>query len=147
MAAEILRHRAERDGLDHLRIDSAGTLGIEGAPASSEAVQAMREIGLDLSRHRSRGVVAPDLDTTDVVLAMTHGHLALLETMFPASRGERFLLRAFEHGPSPTAGAPGLPDPIGRPIEFYREQVDLIRRCVDHLVLYLEHRRARPGGP
>jgi protein-tyrosine phosphatase len=32
MAAEYLRHRAAHDGLSHLVVDSAGTLGIHGAP-------------------------------------------------------------------------------------------------------------------
>jgi protein-tyrosine-phosphatase len=32
LAAEYLRHRAVREGLSHVVVDSAGILGIEGAP-------------------------------------------------------------------------------------------------------------------
>jgi protein-tyrosine phosphatase len=138
MAAELLRHVAGREGLTDLLVDSAGTLGIEGAPASPEAVEALREIGLDLSRHRSRGVDTGDLETADLVLAMADGHLSLLRRLSPVARGERFLLRAFEHGASPASGVPAVPDPIGQPIEFYREQLVLLERCVRHVVLYLK---------
>ena len=137
MAAEYCRQAAGETGLADLIVDSAGTLRIEGAPASPEAIQVMAELGVDLTRHRSKGLRAQDLRRTDLVLAMHHDHLDYLARRHPEGKDRRLLLRAFENSPRPDPYPRDLEDPIGQSVAFYREQAELIRRCVDHLVLHL----------
>ena len=49
MAAAYLRHVVSGSpGRRAVEVESSGTLGIEGAPASDEAIVAMEEIGVDL---------------------------------------------------------------------------------------------------
>lgn len=139
MAAEYARHRAAREGLARLAVDSAGLLGIEGARASAEAIQVLREAGLDLLPHRSRGLDEADLRASDLVLAMTDEHLRELTVRFPAHAGRAILLRAFEEGTEPTSDPLPLDDPIGRPLAEYRDCFATIRTCVDHMVLHLRH--------
>ena len=139
LAAEYLRHRAVREGLSHLLVDSAGVLGIEGAPAAPLSIEVASNAGLDLTRHRSRGVTIADMRTVDLVVAMTLAQLDALERRYPASGQRRLLLRAFEDGPNPCGGAPELSDPVAGPIEGYRRAFAIIRTCVDHLVLHLRH--------
>ena len=140
MAAEYFRQQAARAGLSHVVVASAGTLGIEGAPASVEARQAMQEIGVDLDQHRSQGVDEAVLKPTDVVIVMTRRHLAELDEAFPGMPQERWLLRAFEQGPEPVPKAKDLPDPIGKPIEAYRKLLQVITPAMDHLALFLRYR-------
>jgi len=139
MAAEYARCRLASSGLSHILVESAGTLGIEGAHATPEAIEVLLDAGLDLGRHRSRGIATHDLRTADLVLVMTVDHLSELERRFPSGTAKRFLLRAFEEGPAPRDGALDLDDPIGEPIETYREVFAVIRTCVDQLVLHLKH--------
>jgi protein-tyrosine-phosphatase len=139
LAAEYLRHRAVREGLSHLLVDSAGLLGIEGVPAAPFSVEVARDAGLDLTRHRSRGVTTADAITVDLVVAMTLAQLDTLARRYPAGGQRRLLLRAFEDGPTPRGGAPELDDPIAGPLEGYRDAFAIIRTCVDHLVLHLRH--------
>ena len=145
MAAEYLRDRVARSGLSHVVVDSAGTLGIRNCGASPEAVQALREIGLDLSGHRSKGLAETDMRTADLVLVMSREHLETLARAFPHERAPRRLLRAFEGGPDPVPNedALDLEDPIGAPIEAYRERLRTVIRCVDHLVLHLRYGGSR----
>jgi protein-tyrosine phosphatase len=141
MVAEYLRHRAARSGLDHIVVDSAGTLGIVGEPASIEAIEAMSEIGLDLRGHRSKGLAAVHLRAADRIIVMARNHLVALARLAPR-RGERpLLLRAFERGTDPWPDAPDLDDPMGESIEVYRQQLAIMRRSVDHLVLHLKYLR------
>jgi protein-tyrosine phosphatase len=141
MAAEYFRKRAAQSGLSHVVVDSAGTMGLQGAGASPEAIQAMAEIGVDLSKHRSKRLSGTDLRTTDIVVAMTRHHLEHLAHHYPEGSDHRVLLRAFEDDTRPSGDADGLPDPIGEPVEFYRKIVPVIRQCVDHLILHLKHAR------
>ena len=139
MAAEYLRHRAVREGLSHLVVDSAGILGIEGVPAAPLSVDVARDAGLDLTRHRSRGITITDTRTADLVVVMTLAQLETLARRYPDGEQRRRLLRAFEDGPTPRGGAPGLDDPINGPIEGYNDAFAIIRKCVDHLVMHLRH--------
>jgi protein-tyrosine-phosphatase len=140
MAAAYFRRIAADKGLSHVLVDSAGTLGIEGSPASREAIEALREVGVDLSDHRSRGVRAEDLRTADLVVAMTRDHLEFLAARHPHGDGERVLIRFFENGPDPDPDAPDLVDPMGQPLAFYRAQLPVLMRCLDHLALNVKHR-------
>jgi protein-tyrosine phosphatase len=139
MAAEYFRHRAARSRLSHVVVDSGGVLGIEGSPASDGAIAVLKEDGLDLSNHRSKGLDRADLRTSDVVVAMSLDHLDALERLQPNGSQERYLIRAFEDGPVPLSGAPELEDPLGTDLETYRVRYRCIKTCMDHLVLYLRH--------
>jgi protein-tyrosine-phosphatase len=139
LAAEYLRHRSVREGLSHLVVDSAGLLGIVGAPAAPLSMVVGQEAGLDLTRHRSRGIAASDLTTADLVVAMTSPQIEALARRFPEGNGRRVLLRAFESGPEPRGDALELDDPVAGPVEEYRSAFTVIRTCVDHMVLHLKH--------
>ncbi len=139
MAAELLRDRAARGRLSHLVVDSAGTLGINGHPASAEAIAALDEIGLDLRGHRCRGLRESDLRTADLIVGMSHDHLVYLAEAYPEFEIDPLLIRAFEDGPEPDPNARDLDDPIGESLPVYREQRTILRRCVDHLALRLRH--------
>jgi protein-tyrosine-phosphatase len=141
MAEGYMRHRVETLGLEDLEVDSAGTLGIRKASASDEAIEAMAELGVDISGHRSKGVKAKVLDGVDFTVEMSHDHLEFLASRFPQGEDERLLLRAFENGPRPNANPHDLADPICHPIDFYREQLQLITRCVDHLIDHVQRRK------
>jgi low molecular weight protein-tyrosine phosphatase len=141
LAAEYLRDRAARGRLAHLVVASAGLLGIEGRPAHPLAVAVAREAGLDLTAHRSRGLLPSDVRSADLIVAMSLGQIEALERRYPGEHPPRRLLRAFESGPEPAAGAPNLDDPVLGPIEAFRAAFDVIRPCVDHLVLGLKHAR------
>ena len=140
MVVEYLRHRAAESNLDHLLVDSAGTLGIEDQPAAPEAIETLRDIGLDLSAHRSKGIAETAVLSSDAVIGMSRLHLESLAARFPRGPADRWLLRAFQSGPRPDSRARDLRDPIGKPVEAYRECFHIIRPCVDHLVQYLEGR-------
>lgn len=137
MAAAYLSHRAARSGLGHVVVDSAGTLGIEGAPAAPCSIEVARDAGLDLTRHRSRGVTPENVHTADLVVAMTNTQLETLARRFPAGNQRRLILRAFEDGPTPRADAPELIDPVSGPLDGYRDAFAIMRTCVDHLILHL----------
>ena len=141
MAAAYFRHRAGDRGLSHVVVDSAGTLDIEGAPASAESVEVLREIGVDLSGHRSKALTEAQLWTSDLVIGMTRDHLETIAVRDTAGSARRYLLRAFERGAVADPNAADLEDPIGRSLEFYREQRELLLTCLDHLAIHLRHLR------
>lgn len=141
MAAAYLRHQGVPGGLARLVVESAGTLGIEGAPASAEAIAVAASYGVDLTGHRSRGLTHAALRSADLVVAAALEHLELIDRRFPGEAVRQVLIRAFERNATPASRAPDLDDPIGQDRKTYEVCFATIRRCVDHLVLHLKHQQ------
>ena len=89
----------------------------------------------NLLRHK----VYSAINILGLVVGMACEHRAYLNEVHPGFSGESWLLRSFEAEATPRSAVPDLADPIGCDVETYRRQFTLIRRCVDHLVTYLQH--------
>ena len=102
---------------------SAGISAMDGDYASQSSIEACKEVGLDISDHRSSGLTRTSLQEAAAVFCMTESHRALLNMYFELPQGYPvFLMREFVEG-----GAKELPDPFGQDLEVYRE-------CRDHMV-------------
>lgn len=93
---------------------SAGLSAVDGAAASANAVQAMRERGLDLSHHQARTVREAMLREADLIVCMTEGHARMLAARFPAYLDKIAVM--------PRA----IPDPYGLSLAEYRRCADAI---------------------
>jgi len=139
MAQAWFESRLAEAAIHHVKTDSAGLLGIVGSEAAPEAVAVLQEFGVDLSTHRSRALDAERLARADLTLVMSLKQLAQFRRRWPGHLGPVHLLRAFEAGAEPAEGPPDLDDPVGRPIEVFRTTFDVIRPCVEHLLILLRH--------
>ena len=110
---------------DRVKVDSAGTLGIEGQPAPDAliALFAKREIGL--FQHRSKGVTDDLVDAADLVLGMAPEHLKYLVNQFPGIEKKLDLLGHYGR-PEPYAGKHIIQDPYGGSVQEYKEAVERI---------------------
>jgi arsenate reductase (thioredoxin) len=79
-----------------------------------EVIEVMRELGVDLSDRRPRGIEQDDVEWADVVVTMGCGDAC------PVLPGKRYLDW-------------NLPDPIGRPVEEVRALRDDIQHRVEAL--------------
>ena len=137
MAEALFRHLAcqhwgcSEDDLRKHNVDvlSAGVAAADSAPASREAIQVLKQEGIDLSQHLSQQVSEEMLTMSDLVLAMTPGHLSMLHDARPDLASRMRLLR--EDGC-------GVSDPIGGTIEDYQqcasEIADCLRPIFDELI-------------
>jgi L-threonylcarbamoyladenylate synthase len=95
-------------GLD---VFSAGVGAWENLPASPEAVQVMREHGLDLTEHLSRRVERGMIEQSTLVLALTSRHRDLLLNECPALGSRIHLL---------DRDGRDVHDPFGGTVDDYR---------------------------
>jgi len=93
MAAALLRARLSRDEARRdWQVESAGTWGVEGRPASAYAIEEMARRGLDLSAHRAHPVTPELVAGADLVLVMEKAHAEALRAAFPDHAGKVHLL-------------------------------------------------------
>lgn len=112
MAAAIMNDIAIKNDLDIL-IESAGIFAYIGQKASSEAIQAMKEMNIDLSSHRSKPLTDELINKADIILTMTKAHKQLIEQMAP---DKVFTLSEYADGTQRD-----IIDPFGGDIEEYRQ--------------------------
>jgi protein-tyrosine-phosphatase len=93
MAMALLQDRLNKDeACQDWVVESAGTWGSEGHPASAHAVAEMAERGIDLSHHLARPVTRQIVAEADLVLVMTQNHAEAIKTAFPDQAHKVYLL-------------------------------------------------------
>jgi len=86
-----------------LEFASAGTIALNGNPASAPGIAVAAELGVDLSDHRATHLTADVLASTDLVYAMEEEHVASVLALDPGARVE-LLSRDGEPMPDPYGG-------------------------------------------
>ena len=100
---------------DHgVLVMSAGIAAMMGGRASSEAVQILADMGLDLSGHETQPLTEPLVRHADVIYTMTRAHREAIVAQWPSAAERTGLLK--------TDGS-DICDPIGAPVERYRHCV------------------------
>ncbi len=125
MVAELFRKEIEGTELGKkFRVASCGIAAIDGEPASINAQRAVKELGGDLSEHRSRRISQAILDETRVLVGLTQTHLDDVATFFTRIPPITFVI--------------ATPDPFGANIEGYRKARDVAVESFPQLIEFLK---------
>jgi glycine hydroxymethyltransferase len=143
--AEGLFRRA-LDGRVEFDIFSAGLGAVDGQPPTQHSVQAMRELGIDISGQRSRMLTADLVRQADYIFGMTHSHVDAIALLYPAAAEKAFLLREFDE--SAESYEKDIADPIGSPYEIYVHCRDQIEQGIASLLKFMEQNKilSAPSG-
>jgi len=142
MAEALLRDLLRREGLEGIEVWSAGLHALVGeeAPATSQRLLSQR--GIDLSGHRGRQIDRGLIDQADLILVMDRYQLAILESLFPESKGRVLPLRQFA-----SDGGGEIQDPFGGDEEEYRLCLCRIEECMPGLLKRIRsHSSSKEGG-
>lgn len=102
--------------------ESAGVNAVAGSPATPTAVEALREIGVDMAGHRARQLGGGLAEMMDVIYVMTADHRAGVLEIAPGMRDRVVMLR-----PDGT----DIEDPFGCDIDVYRQARDEIAAAIE----------------
>ncbi|MCX7836676.1 MAG: low molecular weight protein arginine phosphatase [candidate division WOR-3 bacterium] len=95
-------------------IYSAGTSALRNSPPSSYAEKALKEIGIDISNHRSQQINEKMVWQADLILCAERNHIYYLETFYPEFKDKIFLIKGY-----PNKDGEDLLDPIGLDYDVY----------------------------
>ena len=105
--------RSPMDEIDRhgVVVASAGLAAWGGGPASTNAVEAMQEMGGNLGRHESQPLTESLVAQADVILTMTASHRAAILAQFPEAGGRLMMLSPDRRD---------VIDPVGGSLDTYR---------------------------
>lgn len=133
MAEAYMRHRFGEEKMD-IHVRSAGTLGVEGMPPSPEALKILAIADVDTDDLMSKALKEEDVKWADLVLVMEPIHKNAVLEMVPGMENKVAYLGQF----NPEGGDIVIPDPIGRPLAFYRASFRIIKHSVEGLIEWLK---------
>ncbi len=139
MAEEIAEDIGDRSSMN-FKFKSAGTFACEGDPATDEAIEVMREIDLDIEKHKSSQFDKELAQWADIIFAMEAKHIEEMEAMAPEEEHKMHTLLGFAAGIEGYPGEEGFDiiDPYKDPIEDYRETRDQLREAIEIVIKKLE---------
>ncbi len=120
MAKAIFNRYATENGICAVA-DSAGIATVSGLPATQNAVDAVKELGLDISSHLSQPVSKDLLDSAELVVCMSKSHQQALK----------------DYGYDSVVLGDGINDPYGLSLDGYRLCRDEIERAMSSVVKLL----------
>jgi RpiB/LacA/LacB family sugar-phosphate isomerase len=144
MAEGLFRHMTAGSAYKCL---SAGVGAMDGMPASAHSVRAMRELGIDISRHRSQSLTAELVNRSDYIFGLTHGHVEAVMLLFPQAAEKTFVLREFDE--TLDFFEKDICDPIGGGLDVYQACRDEIEQGIVSVMNFLKHSpdyAGQPGG-
>jgi len=138
-AEAVLRALAAREAPElALEVDSAGTAGYHvGEAPDPRTRQAAARRGYDLTGLRARIVAPEDFERFDLILAMDHENLRVLQRRAPPTAHERLRL-LLEFGPQ--GGPEDVPDPYYGGPNGFEEVLDLVEAATRGLLTHLRQR-------
>jgi RpiB/LacA/LacB family sugar-phosphate isomerase len=140
MAEGLFRHAVK--GRGEFRVISAGLGAIDGEPPTHHSAQAMKEIGLDISKQRSNALTAEMVRSADLILGMTHSHVDTVLLLYPSAAEKTFLLREFDDTLEPYEK--DISDPIGSSYYVYVDCRDQIEQGIVTLLKFMEQHNLLP---
>jgi glycine hydroxymethyltransferase len=143
MAEGLFRHAVK--GRGEFRVRSAGLGAADDQPPTHHSVQAMREIGIDISPQRSRALTAEMVAEADYIFCMTHGHADTVALLYPPAAEKVFLLREFDESLEPFEK--DISDPIGCPYDIYVECRNQIELGIATILKFMEQQNLLSKSP
>jgi RpiB/LacA/LacB family sugar-phosphate isomerase len=143
MAEGLFRHAVA--GRGDFRVLSAGLGAVNGQPPTPHSTTAMREIGLDISRQRSRMLTGDLIRQADFIFGMTHNHVDSIVLLYPTAAEKTFLVREFDETLEPYEK--DISDPIGSPYQVYVGCRDQIEQGIATIVKFMEQHNVLQPSP
>lgn len=135
MAEVILKEKLRNSGNTNISISSAGLMDMKGGRARDEAIEIIRNLGVDISHHRSRHLTDDMIKEADIVIVMEASHRDKILGKYPESSNKVFLLSRFGNEKGIERD---IADPYGAPVFYYRTAFREISFYINGLLNFLK---------
>ena len=132
MAEAYLKTRAEEEDLS-IEVRSAGTMTTNGMAPADNTVKMLKEGKIDPEGYKSTKLDGDIINWADIILVMESIHRDKVLFLDPAAVDKVFYLSEFDD----KAENLMIPDPIGRPLAFYRVSFNIIKQAIEGMMEWL----------
>jgi len=117
----------DRPGIEVL---TAGIGAFPGMAPTSQTVELLKEEGVDMFEYRAQVLSDEMVKKSDLILVMEKRHELNILERTPGARNRLYLLKEFANI---TDASLDIADPIGKPMEFYKDVFGIIKDAVERV--------------
>ncbi|CAK7049092.1 protein tyrosine phosphatase [Tissierella sp. P1] len=128
MAEGILKSIAKEKKLS-LEVKSAGISVFDGDNASRNSIEAMKKIGIDISKHKARQLHRDLVDEADLILTMSRPHKEIIISNFPSAKDKIFALLEYVYKIDKD-----IADPYGGNLLLYEHTREEIYKAIKKII-------------
>ena len=129
MAHKMLEKKAKEEN-KNIEVYSSGIYAQNGDIPTYEAIQVMKEYGIDLSNHRATNIRNSNIENMDVILCATTAHKNNVIAMYPKLREKVYTIKEYAGYPKNDID---IKDPWGYGIEVYKKCAKELERCINKI--------------
>jgi protein-tyrosine phosphatase len=141
MAQGYMKKAMEERGITHVEVKTAGVMTIPGLIPTAEAVQVLKNAGIDITGHRSSPLTHELIRKADLILGMTPFHVQTALRMSEEARGKTCLLKEFAESDVKNYQ---ISDPMGMTLEVYKRVYREMKLAIDKMLETKEIFREEP---
>lgn len=127
MAEAILKDRIDKNNLD-IEVYSCGIFAMNGDGAPFNAIEVMKNRGIDLREHRATNIRDSKIKEMDLILCATDSHKINVINLYPELEDKIYTICEY-------ADIDGdIEDPWGYDVEIYEKCAEELEECIDIIV-------------
>lgn len=130
MADGLMRKLVKIKNKD-VEVYSCGIFAEDGDMPTYNAVEAIKEYGVDLKPHRATNIRNSKIKEMDIILCATVSHKNNVQAMYPELKDKIFTIKEYAGFDKNNLD---IPDPWGYDIETYRFCASTISNCLEKII-------------
>lgn len=138
MAHWLLKKKIEEAQIKNIEVYSSGTNAFTGDRPTEEAVDVMKEYGVDLKKHRATNMVESNIKEMNLILCATDIHKMQVIGRYPQLKDRTYTIKEYVHYNENNKDLVNIKDPWGYDIVTYRICAAEIEKCLELLLKELE---------
>ena len=129
--AHIMFEKKAKEKNKNIEVYSSGIECISGWVSTDEAIEIMKEYGLDLTKHRSTSIYDSNIKEMDLVLCATRTHKGAVIYLYPELKDKIYTMKEYAGYDKTDLD---IQDPWGYGIDVYRKCAKEIDTCLDRII-------------
>lgn len=130
MAEKMMAKKIKEQNKD-IQVYSSGIYAEDGDISTENAVDIMKERGIDLTQHRATNIANSKIKEMDLILCATVSHKYNVIQMYPELKEKVFTIKEYVDGPSKDMD---IKDPWGYDIVIYRNCAQELENYIDKII-------------
>lgn len=114
-----------------IEVYSCGIYAENGDTSTYEAIETMRECGIDLKNHRATNIRNSNIKDMDVILCATTSHKNNVISMYPELKEKTFTMKEYA---GYSQNDLDIKDPWGYGIDVYKKCAKEIKECLNKII-------------
>lgn len=129
--AEWLMKKLVKDNNKEAKVYSSGIFAEDGDMPTYNAIQAIKEYGVDLREHRATNIRSSKIEDMDIILCATNSHKNNVINMYPNLKDKIYTIKEYAGFNESDLD---IQDPFGYDIETYRFCANSINDCLEKII-------------